>query len=68
MQQNEFEQLVKALCEKQNLPEALALLKESENFIPKQRDTISHGRDHTNVETGLDRRPDGISSKPLTET
>lgn len=31
MQQNEFEQLVKALCEKQNLPEALALLKGSEN-------------------------------------
>ncbi len=31
MQQNEFEALVKSLCEKENLPQALELLKASEN-------------------------------------
>lgn len=31
MQQNEFEALVKSLCEKENLPQALELLKASED-------------------------------------
>lgn len=31
MQQNEFEQLVKALCQQENLPKALELLKASDD-------------------------------------